>query len=69
LSIAIVWTEKPPKAVAFGGLLFETCGSALAELRRAAGGLEAVLEQNQTLYPLILLGFQALGHSVSPSVN
>ncbi len=31
--------------------------------------LEAVLEQNQALYPLILLGFQALGFPVSPFVN
>ena len=44
-------------------------GSALAELRSTTCGLEAVLEQNQTLYPLILLGFQALGFPVSPFVN
>ena len=42
---------------------------ALAELRSAAGGFETVLEQNQTLYPLILLDFQALGFPVSPFVN
>jgi len=41
----------------------------LAELGRATGSLQAVLEQNQTLYPLILLGFQALGFPVSPFVN
>ncbi len=42
--------------------------SALAELRSATGGLEAVLEQNRLRNSLILLGFQALGDSVSPSV-
>jgi len=41
----------------------------LGELWCPSGLLQAVLEQNQTLYPLILLGFQALGFPVSPFVN
>jgi hypothetical protein len=57
--------KNPESRMASGFFGFLT----LAELGRATCGFEAVLEQNQTLYPLILLGFQALGFPVSPFVN
>ena len=62
--------EKTPETLNFQGFSHLAWSRlTLAELRSAASLLEAVLEQNQTLYPLILLGFQALGFPVSPFVN
>ena len=61
--------ERPRKQDVSGGMDGIGPRSALAELRRAAGGFEAVLEQNRLRKSLILLGFRALGHPVSPSVN
>jgi len=62
--------EKTPETFIFRGFLHVRWSrSALAELRSTTCRFEAVLEQNRLRNSLILLGFRALGHPVSPSVN
>ena len=61
------WHEKTLEMAYFQGFSHLSWSRlTLRELRSTTCSLEAVLEQNQTLYPLILLGFQALGFPVSP---
>ena len=54
-----------------GSRVFMCCKnrSALAELRSSTRRFEAVLEQNQTLYPLILLGFLMGSGFLTPNLT
>ncbi len=62
--------EKTPETMIFRGFLHVRWSrSALAELRRTTGGLEAVFKSSEWRFPLIFQGFSGYSTKIAPPFN